>query len=79
MARDFTIYNSDVREKTIFIGEAYSPIISPYAAQISGYMPFIGQNLKQEIVYSPLSYQIAGPISLRGVTQPYQLSIGGND
>lgn len=76
MARDFTIYNNDVRSKSVFYGKTYAPYSGVYAPYLSGFMPVVGN---YETIYGPLSFQIAGPISLRGVSEPYQLLIGEKD
>lgn len=78
MARSFIIQNNDVRSADVY-GIPLVPVNEGYMAVLSGYSIVMGSDEFIGTVYGPISYQIAGPISLRGVTQPYQLSIGGND
>lgn len=70
MARDFIIYNSDVKQKQILF-TGYVPLISDYAIVVDGYSAIVP--ISGETVYEPISLQIPGPISLRQNSEPYIL------
>lgn len=81
MARDFIIYNSDIKTKlvttdTIISYNVYSPLFNDYMIINSDYSPLLTSSVYlKENVYCPLSFQIAGPISLRNRIESYILKI----